>query len=172
MDLKKIFAGTFITALALGTGLNAQVRQQPAQQQQQMQPQMQQQAPNTEVSDKELEKFVNIAMEMQKLQDGVEEEMMGILEKNNLNVEKFQTIQQAQQMPGSEDGDLPDGVSQEDMQGYSAAMSEIQQKQQQNQEKMMQLIAEGGMEMQRFQEIQMALQQDQGLQERFRSMME
>lgn len=173
MDLKKILAGSFAAALAIGTTLNAQVRQQPTQQQQQQQPQMQmqQQAQNTDVSKKELEKFVNIAQDIQVVQNSVEEEMMAILDEHNLNVEKFQMIQQSQQMPG-EDGELPDGITNEDMQNYTAAMSKIQQKQQENQEKMMAVISEGGMEMQRFQEIQMALQQDQELQQRFRSMME
>lgn len=171
MDLKKILAGSFVAMLTLGATLQAQVRQQPNQQQQQPQMQMQQQAPQTDVSEKELKKFVSIAQDIQEAQNGVEEEMIAILKKNNLNVEKFQMIQQAQQMPG-EDGELPDGVSQEDMQNFTAAMSEIQQKQQENQEKMMEVISEGGMEMQRFQEIQMALQQDQELQQRFRTMME
>ncbi len=171
MDLKKILAGSFVAMLTMGTALEAQVRQQPNQQQQQPQMQMQQQAPNTEVSDEELEKFVGIAQEMQEAQQGVEEEMMAILEKNNLDVQKFQTIQQSQQMQGAE-GETPEGVTQKDMQNFTAAMGEIQEKQKKNQEKMMAVISDGGMEMQRFQEIQMALQQDQDLQARFRSMME
>lgn len=171
MDLKKILAGSFAAALAIGTTLNAQVRQQPTQQQQQPQMQMQQQAPNTEVSEEELQKFADIAQNIEKEQSEVEQQMIAILEKHNLDVQKFQMIQQSQQMQGNE-GELPEGVTDEDMQNFTAAMGEIQQKQQQNQEKMMAVISDGGMEVERFQEIQMALQQDQDLQQRFRSMME
>ena len=169
MNMKKVMVCAVGLTFSAGMALNAQVRQQPQQQQQQNpQMQMQQQnAPDVDVSDEELQQFVDVAMKVQEMQGQSEEKMMGVLEEEGLDVQTFQKIQQSQAQ-----GQAPEGVSEDDVQSFESASQKIQEIQQKDQEKMMETINSSEIDMQRFQEIQMAFQSDPELQQRAREMME
>lgn len=136
-----------------------------------MQEQFQQQQPPTsdiEVSDDELMKFVEVSSIAQEVQMESQTEMVGIVEDEGLDVDTYNQIAEAQES-GQSDEELD--VSAEDRENFDRATEAIAEIGQEMEGKMASAIEEEGMEMERFMEINMALQQDQNLQQRIQQMM-
>ncbi|MEX0662312.1 MAG: DUF4168 domain-containing protein [Balneolaceae bacterium] len=165
-----VFAFAFMACQ--GDGAEDQMSQNPSMQQdpQQENP-MQQQEPATqiEVSDEELENFVDVSSELQEVQMGSQQEMIAVVEEEGLSVEVYNMIAEAEQTGQSTD-DLE--VSSEDLENYERASEQIAEMEQEIEPELEQIIEENGMEMDRFQEINMALQQDPELQQRIQQMMQ
>lgn len=136
-----------------------------------MQEQFQQQQPPSlelEVSDDELMKFVEVSSVAQEVQMESQTEMVGVVEDEGLDVDTYNQIAEAQQS-GQSDEELD--VSAEDQEKFERATEAIAEIGQEMEGKMAAAIEEEGMEMERFMEINMALQQDQNLQQRIQQMM-
>lgn len=145
-----------------------------AQQQQQQQPQDpmaeqtqpefgEGQATEVDLSDEELEQFVEAIVSAQELQMESQEEMMEIVEGEGISVEMYNQITQAQQMGQTEE---EIDASAEDMENYNNALQKIMEVEERMEPQMVAAIEETGMSMERYQEINMAVQQDPALQQR------
>lgn len=133
-----------------------QQTQQPGKQNQQNpMGQMQQQAPDVELTDQEAEKFVDAAMNVQEIQMQNQQKMVSIIEDEGLDVETFRKIARLTQS-----GKSTEDISDSNMDKFESANESIQQAQGDVQQKIPEAIKETGMEVQRFQEISMAAQQD------------
>lgn len=136
------------------------------QQQRRMKPgnrQMQRPQPAKDVSDEELKTFVKISQKLGKVREGSQEEMMGILESEGMDPERYTQIMQDQR---SGQGSTLD-VSDEEMGRFQNAQKKLREIQVGNQDKMIGIIKDHGMTTQRFQSIQMGIQQDPKLRKRF-----
>lgn len=161
----------YLSTLALAAALlgcqsdsSQQTNQQPAQQQQTQQgplSQNQQPAPEVDVSEEEVTVFAKAAMEAQKIQMQSQKEMVGAIQDEGLDVKTYQVIAKATQM-----GQAPDSISSEQMDKYDSANKSIKKVQTKVQEQVSSVVEEAGMEMERFQKISRAAQQDTQLQRR------
>ncbi|WP_372637087.1 DUF4168 domain-containing protein [Fodinibius sp.] len=159
-----------------------QTPQQPSQQQQpQQQPgqmgQMQQSAPDIDVSEEEAETFVDAAMDAQQVQMKAQKRMIGIIEEEGLDVETYQKIAQSTQMGQSPQGQSQDqtqdaDISDEEMEKFESASESLQEVQGEIQQEVTTAVEDAGMEMQRFQQISQAAQQDPELRKTIQSMMQ
>lgn len=131
-------------------------------------PQQQPASPEIEVSDDELMKFVEVSSVAQEVQMESQTEMVGVVEDEGLDVDTYNQIAEAQQS-GQSDEELD--VSAEDQEKFDRATEAIAEIGQEMEGKMATAIEEEGMEMARFMEINMALQQDQNLQQRIQQLM-
>lgn len=127
-----------------------------------------QSASNIEVSDEELEKFTEVSMVAQEIQMGSQQEMMEIVEDEGLDVETYNLIAEAR-FNGQDESELD--ISSEDLEKFDAASEEIESSQAGVEAEMSEAIEAEGMEMERFMEINRAIQQDQELQQRIQQMM-
>lgn len=136
---------------------------QQSQQSQQMPGQMgqQQAAPDVDLSEEEAETFADAIIAAQKVQAGAQQELVSIIEDEGLDIETFQQIAQASQQ-GQEPADsvVEDG----DMEKFDSANESIKEAQEGIQSDVADAVEETGMEMERFQEINRAVQQDPELQ--------
>lgn len=123
--------------------------------QQQMPMPQQQQEVRTDFTEKEIETFVEANLEVTKVQQEAEQKAMGIIEKNDLELERFNEIVAIQQ------GQSDEEASPEELQAFNAAAQEIMANNQKIQAKMQEVLNEKGVSEQDYQQIMMAYQQDE-----------
>lgn len=148
----------FVTAYS---PVNAQ--QQPPQQQ----PPVQQQAPDIDVSDKELEKFVNAVEEVQKLQKSSQEKMINAIEGEGLDANRFIQINNLQM---NQQADSSDEVSENEMKSYNKAKKKVDKMQKEMQDKQVKAIESQGIDVERYVEIARAAQADPELRQKIQKM--
>jgi hypothetical protein len=170
------YASSLVLALALigcQGDSSEETAQQPSQQSQTQQPgpmgQSQQSAPDIDVSDEEAGQFVDAVMEAQKVQMESQQKMKGIIEDNGLDIKTYQKIAQSTQQQGQTAQDVD--VSESQMEKFKAVSKELQAAQAKIQEDAMAAVEETGMEPQRFQQINQAIQQDRQLQQKVQKIM-
>jgi hypothetical protein len=156
--LKRISILSVTGIFIFGTTLFAQPPQQPQQMPQQQ---------TSDVSDKEVELFANSFQKVQQVNQQSQEKMVGAVEKEGLDVQRFNEIQQAQQDP-NQDAD----ASEKEMETFDAAMRQLQVIQNQAQQEMQEKITEEGLTIERYQEIISMVQNDVNLQKRLEEHME
>ncbi|MEX2511315.1 MAG: DUF4168 domain-containing protein [Cyclobacteriaceae bacterium] len=122
---------------------------------------------NTDFSDDDYDKFVKINADLIPMQMEIEEKMIGIVEDNGLEVNRFQALMQAQQQ-----GNITD-VSEdpEEIAKFNQAGQEVIKVQQESQEKLQNHITDNEMELKKFQEMSIAYQQSPEVKEKIDSMM-
>ncbi|AXJ00226.1 protein of unknown function (DUF4168) [Cyclonatronum proteinivorum] len=128
-------------------------------------PQMPAQMPNVEVSDDEMKSFVEITMDAQQIQMLAQTEMIEMVEEAGISVERFNEILTAMQS-GQSQADLD--MSEDEMQRFDNVLDELETVQEKVEEQIIDVIESKGMELDRFQEINFAIQMDPELQEKFR----
>jgi len=146
-------------------------QQAPQEQEGQMQDQLQQgeePAMEVDVSDEELQEFVEVSTVAQEIQMGAQNEMVAIVEEEGLDVETYNLIAEAR---FNEQSDEDLNVSQEDIEKFESASEAVSELEQKLDEEMTEAIEAEGMDMERFMELNMALQQDPELQQRVQEMM-
>ncbi|PKD44614.1 DUF4168 domain-containing protein [Rhodohalobacter barkolensis] len=148
----------------------AMTEQAPQEQQGEMQGQFDQQqaAPQVEVTDEELEEFVDVSTVAQEIQMEAQTDMVTVVEDEGLDVETYNVIAEAR-YNGQSDEELD--VSADDLEKFDSASDRIGEMEEELDEKMAEAIEAEGMDMERFMELNMALQQDQELQQRVQQMM-
>lgn len=160
MDYKKtvsrVFGITFIFTLFLGLNVMAQ---------QAMPPQME---INEDFSDEEFKEFVKINLVLIPLQEKSQQEMVKAVEDNDLKIERFQELAQAQQA-----GTLTE-VSQDakEMANFNMAGQKVMEMQQVLQDNIMQAIAESKLSEQKFQEMFMSYTQSEKIKAKVDAMIE
>ena len=138
----------------------------PVQAQFQMPPQ---EAPQIEVSDEELELFIDASMNAQSVQMESQQEMISIVDEEGIEVSTYNEIMQAQQM-GQPLENID--VTASDIEKFESAHEQIQEVEVRMEREIAQAVEEEGMEMERFQEINVAIQQDPELQQRAQQMIQ
>lgn len=138
------------------------------QQQQPMEGMMQQPDVDTDVSDEELDLFLDAANKAQEIQMGFQQQMISIVEDEGIEVETYIQIAEGLQMGQSEE---EIDVSQDDMEKFQRASSTIEEVGQEMDQQLEGAIEEEGMSMDRFREINMAIQQSPDLQQRIQEKM-
>jgi hypothetical protein len=131
--------------------------------------QQEQQMADIDVSDEELERFIDVTIGLQEGQMEAQQDMITIVEDEGLTVDSYNEIAQGMQM-GQTQEELE--VSDEDMEKYETITDLIADIERELDADMEEIINESGMSMDRFQQINMALQQDQELLERAQEMMQ
>lgn len=150
--------GIMVAILALfATTVQAQFQQPP------------QEAPSIEVSDEELVTFIDASMKAHNVQMKSEEEMIGILDDEGLSVEAFNEIMQSVQM-GEVLEDLD--ITLDEMEQFENASEKIEKVQEKMNIELVKAIENEGLDMMRFQEINMAIQQDPELQQRAQELLQ
>jgi len=141
-----------------------QSQEQSAQEGQQQMPGQMQQGQDIEVSDKEVEKFVDAVNAVQSINRGAQQEMSKKIQDEGMDPQRFQEIQRSQQ---SQQGNA--NVTDEEMKQYQNIMKEMESVQAGLQEDMKKAIEDAGLTMQRYQQIANAAQNDTTLMKRIQT---
>ncbi|WP_424493189.1 DUF4168 domain-containing protein [Salinimicrobium sp. GXAS 041] len=153
LKMKK-FASFLLFFTILGTvAASAQISQPQPQQQQKV-----------EVSDGELEKFANAFQGIRMITQQAQQEMMTVVQKSGMNVEKFNKIQQASMNP-----ETTVEATSEEKAKHKEIAAELEDMQMGYQEQMQEVIEEQDLTLQRYEQIAMGLQNDPELQERLKA---
>lgn len=128
--------------------------------------QMQSQSQATDVSDQELESFVSALQEVQAVQQEMATESQESVQGSDMGEERFQELYQARQSGSEPANAATDAENQE----FEELMADIQAIQQESNEAMVEAVEDEGLEVQRFNEIAQAVQQDQSLMQRMQEM--
>ncbi len=134
-------------------------------------PMMQEQQPmaDADVSDDELETFVEVNINFQETQMGAQEEMMGILEEEEISIENYNQIAQGMQMGQSEE-DLE--VSSDEIDKFERASERVAEIEERLDAEFEEAVAASGMDSERFMEINMMIQQNPELMQRVQQMIQ
>ena len=116
-----------------------------------------------EVTDEELKTFVEASMKAQQIQTEAQMEMIAIVEDEGLDVETYNKTLQGMQM-GQSAEEME--VTSTDVEKFETASAQIGEIEQQMEDQLIAAIEDEGLELQRFQEIFMAIQSDSGLQQK------
>ncbi|MFW5695714.1 MAG: DUF4168 domain-containing protein [Alkalispirochaeta sp.] len=125
-----------------------------------------QDAPATDVSDQELESFVAALEEVQEVQQDMATESQESVQGSDMGEERFQELYQARQS-GSEPANAASDAEDEE---FDELMEDIQAIQEESNAAMVEAVEDEGLDVQRFNEIAQAIQQDQSLMQRMQEM--
>lgn len=130
--------------------------------------QMPQIAPAKNVTDTELEQFVEVAKEFQEISIATDNMLIAKLEEVGMSGQRFQEIMMARQNPTAPQVELTplEETTIENMQSFLQELSATMQQQQ------IEAVGNSELSEQRFQGIAMALQQNQELAARFQALVE
>ena len=134
-----------------------------------MPPNMQQQMPDIEVSDSEMRNFVEVTIGAQQVQSEAQGEMIALVEESGMTVDRFNEILSGMQQGNSQE-DME--VGDQEMETFDGVIEDLEVIQQGVEEQIISQIEEKDMEVERFQEINMALQMSPELQEKYQSIAE
>ena len=120
-----------------------------------------------EVSDKELENFVEAVGYVQVIQEESQQEMIATVQEEGIDVQRFIEIQQAQHNQNEEIDVTPT-----EMEKYISVNQKLDVIHENSQKQMEKKISESGLTTVRYQEIGSMVQNDPVLQEKFQKLME
>lgn len=112
-----------------------------------------------EISDADMKLFASAFQEVQAVNQQVQNKMIGAINEEGLDIQKFNEIQQATQAEGGESD-----ISKEDMAKYQKSVQAIQAVQQEAQQKMQAAIEASGIPLDKYQNIMRAVQENPELQ--------
>jgi hypothetical protein len=121
----------------------------------------------SDVSDQDLERFVAIYKDVQKENQELQEKFLKILEDEGMDVQRFQEIQLIKANPETK-STLP----KEELEKHDELMEKVNDTQLKFQEKIPEIIKEGGMTIEKYQEIFVELQANEALQQKFVELMQ
>lgn len=156
---KKIASFLFFFAVVGSAAVFAQTPQQL--------PQQQQQQEKVEVSDEELSKFANAYQGITVVNQEAQQKMVKAVEDGGFDVQRFNEIHQATLDPNQEVE-----VSSEEEAKHKEVVDEIEGMQEGFQKDMEDIIKKEGLSVERYEELAMALQTDQELQQRLQQIMQ
>lgn len=182
--LKPILAGgTFLLLVALGTlpaqsqtpvppateptepsaqELEPSAQPTPPTEAQPTSPVQAQPQPAAEVSSEDIEKFARAIAQLQSIQQETQTELLQIVEGQGLTPDRFNQIAEAQQNPqAATDVEISD----EELQSFEQAANEITAVRQQTQARLQEAVQAEGLEVEQFNQILAAVQQDPALQQ-------
>lgn len=154
-----IMVFSVITLILFFTAATAQAQFPPPEPQQEI----------SEVTDAELQLFVDASVKAQQIQTESQMEMIAIVQEEGLEVDTYNQILQ-----GLQNGQSPDEmeVSSTDVEKFHTASELIGEVEQDMETKLIAAIEDEGLELDRFQQIFMAIQSDPGLQQKMQQMIQ
>ncbi|MFP4298651.1 MAG: DUF4168 domain-containing protein [Spirulinaceae cyanobacterium] len=161
--LKQLFAGSTIATLLLMSGLST------AQAQGQEPPPPMTEAPQANVNEEDLQRFVVAMTQVQTIQQDAESQMLEAVEEQGLTVERFNTLAQVQQNPETQ---AEVNVSPEEDRQFQQAIQEITTIRQEAENEMEAAVQREGLEVEEFNEIALVVQQNPSLQQQVMEMMQ
>ncbi|MFO8037999.1 MAG: DUF4168 domain-containing protein [Sodalinema sp.] len=184
--LKQLLAGSTLMGLLLFGGASTvraqggqpqpgqgqpqpqQNQPQPGQGQPQPQPGGMQQSPEMDVSESDLERFAVAIQQIQEIEQQAQAQMIEVIESQGLTVERFNEIAQSQQDPSME-GQVD--VSGEEAEIFDQAVERISGIRQEAEMEMETAVQQEGLDVEEFNLISQAVQQDPSLQQRVMEML-
>lgn len=152
---------TLVLTLAVSAGLFAQG----------MNGMMQQQPQNIPaVEDAELEEFVSVAVELEKINAQSQMKIQKMIEDEGMTTQEFSQIYQIKANPEADQSKLDD-FTDEKIATVDELLPELNKVQQSSQQKTMAKVQESDLSIQRFTQINQKLQADRELQQRFQQLM-
>ncbi|MBD1999682.1 DUF4168 domain-containing protein [Leptolyngbya sp. FACHB-541] len=115
-----------------------------------------------EVSSEDIEKFARAIAQLQTIQQETQTELLQIVEGQGLTPDRFNEIAEAQQNPQA-GADVE--ISDEELQSFEQAANEITTVRQQTQARFQEAVQAEGLEVEQFNQILAAVQQDPALQQ-------
>jgi len=155
--LKIISTLSFILFLGVQTALAQQQMQQP------------QAATPDDVSDEELAQFAQTLNELEPLQLELQSDIENLVNSENMEMERFQEIMIAMQNPQMAD---QADISDEEQEKIGKMQPKLVELQMGAQQKMVSVIEDNGLEIQRYRELMLGVQQHQELATRLQSKLE
>lgn len=152
---------TLVLTLAVSAGMFAQGMNGMMQQQPQDIP---------AVEDEELEQFVGVAVELEKINAESQMKIQKMIEDEGMSTDEFSQIYQVKANPQADQSQL-DEFSDEKVEKVDELLPKLNEVQQESQQKTMSKVEESDLSVQRFTQINQKLQADQELQQRFQQMM-
>ncbi|MEX0680337.1 MAG: DUF4168 domain-containing protein [Balneolales bacterium] len=160
--MRNLWMAGFVTAfLFIFTAVSAQGQFQ------QVPPDQAEEIP--EVTDDELQVFVDASMQAQQIQMESQMEMIAIVEEEGLDVETYNEILQSRQM-GQSDDEIE--VESEEIEKFETASELVGAIEQEMEGKLISAIEEEGLELDRFQQIFVAIQSSPELQQKMQQMIQ
>lgn len=150
--LKKMYPIVVFFFLGV-TGIFAQQPQQPNQ--------------PAEVSDAELKQFASAYDRVQSIDQQLQHKMVSAIQKEGLEIQKFNEILNAQQDPNQEAD-----ATEEELEKFAVVHKAIEQIQSQGQQDIQKVIIDNNLTLNRYQEIMMAVQSDPALQQKLQELIE
>ncbi len=144
------FKFALATFFSISYGFGVMAQQNPA-----SAPQQNQQI-ETDFEDKELEQFASAAGKVVVIQQETEEKMIQAIEKEDLEITKFNEILMAQQNQQTDQLE----ATPEDLQKFDKAAAQVMKIQTEVQQEMVEAIQEEGLEPQKYEQILLAYQSD------------
>lgn len=123
-------------------------------------------AQNQDISDTQLAQFADAYMTVQTQNQEAQQEMIAVIEKEGLEVERFSEIQEASLNPNQESDATP-----EEMKKHAKAIEKIDAMQPEFEKKAIEGIEKSGISMEEYQNIASAVQQDQKLQQKLQTIL-
>lgn len=116
---------------------------------------MQQQEVTTDFSEEEINTFVEANLDVTKVQQEAQKEAMGIIEENDLAIDRFNEIVAIQQ------GQSEEEASPKEMEAFNTAAQEIMANNKETQSKMVEALEQHDISQERYQKIMIAYQKDE-----------
>jgi len=118
------------------------------------------------VSDEDLETFVVIYKEVQTENQKVQQKMVGTIQEEGMDVNRYNEINQANADPNVEVD-----ATEEELDAFDKVTKKVEKIQKDFQTEVKEMIESEGMTLQEYQEVYAALQKDKSLQEKFGELM-
>jgi hypothetical protein len=125
------------------------------------------QADLPEVTDAELETFVDTILELEPIQEKANEEIEEVIQEEGFTLERFQQILMAMQNPQLA-GQV--NVTNDEQEKLAEMQPKLMQIQMDAEEQMIAKIEDGGLSVERYQQITQSIQQREDLQEKFEAL--
>jgi hypothetical protein len=122
-----------------------------------------------EIPDNELEDFVSALKDVEEIQETSQQTYTEMIEEEGMTEQRFGEIHNANQNPDST-GEIE--ISDQENESYQVLLGQLIEMQQEAQQEMQAAVTDNGLEVPRFNEILVAVQQDPGLQERVQELLE
>ena len=132
-------------------------------------PMQQPEAPQVEVDSNELDQFAGAMNEVQEIQIDSQSQIEAQIEDSELDQQRFQEIHSASINPQVE---APEDISDVEQSEYDNLLDELVEVEQEAQQEMQAAVQDAGLDVERFNEIATAIQQDDELWQRLQERME
>ncbi len=124
-------------------------------------------SPSAEVSPIELQKFAHALKRLVPIQQGVKTQIIQTLQQQNLSEKRFSEIYQARKNPQAQ---ATSAITPQETQKFDQIAAKLQQIQKSTQSKMAQVVRGEGLDVQRFNQILVAVRQNPALRQKVREM--
>ncbi|MEZ7495647.1 DUF4168 domain-containing protein [Leeuwenhoekiella aequorea] len=120
----------------------------------------------TNITTAELTKFAGAFVDVQEENKVAQQQLLGIIQDQGLELERFNEIQKSKMNP-----EATVDASSEELEKHKAVVTALESMQPEFESKMMAIIEDHGLTMDKYKEVALALQKDKALQQKFQQIM-